>query len=250
MIRPEGNMECEHIISNADDDCYSCLVTELREELKLVSEQRDLIAKKADKVEEHNAQLVEALNRSSELLTGIKAIEGLQLGGEQFPNLSDCHEQIEENGEALANQDPSWLEAKDKELANLQMMLDAERKVGDIHETENKQFQLELAELREDVEKAEKKRDHWESLWKKSSMSVIGLQESNKELDKLKGFLSVERNKVEEHNAQLVEAIVKINSIVEGQLKLGVISIQKIAVISDYALANQDPTPKGTGDSE
>lgn len=55
----------------------------------------------------------------------------------------------------------------------------------------------ELAELREGVEKSEKKRDHWESLWKKSSMSVIGLQESNKELDKLKGFLSVERNKVE-----------------------------------------------------
>lgn len=60
--------DCEHLISDENDECYSCkvkalfrIIGEREEELKLVSEQRDLIAKKADKVEEHNAQLVEAL---------------------------------------------------------------------------------------------------------------------------------------------------------------------------------------------
>lgn len=115
----------------------------------------------------------------------------------------------------------------------------------------------ELAELREGVEKSEKKRDHWESLWKKSSMSVIGLREraekADKELEdyhreckvlkvnndslkyrlssaemerdelvvlvpKLKGFLSVERNKVEGWVEKCAEKDKRIGSMAQELL--------------------------------
>lgn len=135
-------MKCEHLISDENDECYPCkvkalfrIIGEREEELKLVSEQRDLIAEKADS---DNSEKLELRGKLKESNCGL-------------------------------NNFKQW-----KEELRIKWLTEKER-----------------------AEKAEKERDHWESLWKKSSMSVIGLQESNKELDKLKGFLSVERNKVE-----------------------------------------------------
>lgn len=91
--------DCEHLISDENDECYPCkvkalfrIIGEREEELKLVSEQRDLIAKKADKVEAHNAQLVEALRTCADPRMNIAKFEMFN--------------------EALANQDQSWLEGK------------------------------------------------------------------------------------------------------------------------------------------